>query len=82
MKKSRLLVALVTSIFVLPFVSPAQIRYAFDSFLTSADWRFIPPILLIVLPITLYVYASGVTVNDELVQKHQLRRKNNKSKAS
>lgn len=78
--KSRLLITCVISIFVLPFVSIAQIRYAFDSFLTSADWRFFPPLILVAFPIILYVYVSGRTINNDLDQKYQLRRKDKKSK--
>ena len=79
--KSRLLIASIIGIFVLPFVSFAQIRYAFDSFLTSTDWRFFPLLLFIALPIILYIYASKRTVNDELGLKYQLRRKDKKSKS-
>lgn len=79
--KSRLLIACVASIFVLPFVSLAQIRYAFDNLLISADWRFFSLLLFIALPIFLYIYVSNRTVSDELGQKYQLRRKNKKSKS-
>ncbi len=65
-------IAGVFLLFMIPFVSLAELRYVFDNLVYNFDLRLLILPLLLLIIFALFIYSVGKEINDELDEKYKL----------